>query len=81
MASIIAAESAELFLIDDPAVGLDDFGVEDLIPWLVEYLMNKEKIVIISTRTNYLKELLKTKAKIIDVTKYSRILPKITEEQ
>ncbi|ANF23358.1 ABC transporter ATP-binding protein [Thermococcus piezophilus] len=81
LASILAAESAELFLIDDPTVGLDDYSVEALIPWFVEYLMNKDKIVIISTRTNYLKELLANKAKIINATKYSKVLPKIAEGQ
>lgn len=76
LASILAAENAELFLIDDPTVGLDDYSVETLIPWLVEYLIHKDKIIIISTRTNYLKELFATRAKMINATEYSRVLPK-----
>lgn len=81
LASILAAESAELFLIDDPTVGLDDYSVKALIPWFVEHLTDKDRIVIISTRTSYLKELLTTKAKIIDATKYTKVLPKITGGQ
>ncbi|ASJ16534.1 hypothetical protein A3L04_05315 [Thermococcus chitonophagus] len=75
LASTLTAETAELFLIDDPTVGLDDISVKVLIPWIIKQLADMEKIILISTRTEFLKELLKD-ARVIDVTKYSRALPK-----
>ncbi|ALV62336.1 ABC transporter, ATP-binding protein [Thermococcus sp. 2319x1] len=77
LATTLSAKSAELFLIDDPTVGLDDYSVEILIPWLVEQLRRMEKIVVITTRTESLIELLGKDAKVINVVKYSKTLPKI----
>jgi len=77
LATTLGAKSAELFLIDDPTVGLDDYSVEILIPWLVGQLRRMEKIVIITTRTESLIEMLGKDAETINVVKYSKTLPKM----
>lgn len=72
LASIVAASPAKLFLIDDPGVGLDDFSTETLIPGIIERLVQDEKIVLISTRTAKVREILMS-SNILDVAKYSML--------
>jgi ABC-2 type transport system ATP-binding protein len=75
LAGALVAKNAELFLIDDPTVGLDEYSAEVLIPWLIEELKRMEKTVVIATRTEPLVRVLGESAEVINMIKYSRVLP------
>ncbi|QOJ79089.1 ABC transporter ATP-binding protein [Infirmifilum lucidum] len=80
----VASKSADLIILDDPLVGLDDYSVEALVPLLVSELLEQGRIVVVSTKMRELERLLSERIpgrlKILDALKYTRVAPKLGEE-
>ena len=69
IAGAIAARNAKLFVIDDPAVGMDDFSAEHYLPAIVDRLLEHGKIVVMSTKTARMREVFE-KASILNLVEY-----------
>ncbi len=79
----VASQAADLIILDDPLVGLDDYSVEALVPQLISGILQQGKIVVVSTKMRELERLLSEKIpgrlKVLDALKYTRVAPKLEE--
>ncbi|MBE3550904.1 MAG: ABC transporter involved in cytochrome c biogenesis, ATPase component CcmA [Brockia lithotrophica] len=75
LASALFVSRPLVYLLDDPSIGLDDVGAEELVPDLVRRLKEAGKVTLVATRVAALVERLRPFAAIVDMRKISRVLP------